>query len=118
MKFLPFLVLLICTGCAKPPLHAPGVYRLSMQDTSLLLVVRTRGDYVLHIDAPGRNTDEIRGRWNEAAATGRALSFQGLRWNGNEPGIGAGVWTASVEDNADICLDVEHLSCFVKDDAS
>lgn len=54
MKILPatfsILALAACTG---QPVAAPGLYRLSMAEKSMLLDVRVGGDYVLQVDGPG-----------------------------------------------------------------
>lgn len=108
--------LLALAACTREPVKAPGVYRLSTPEKSMVLQLRTSGEYVLQVDGPDRNPDEIRGRWEEGP--GPSLSFHGIVWQGTEPETGDGIWTATLDSNADICLDAERLSCFYKDDPS
>ena len=117
---LAVVSILALAGCAKQPIQAAGVYRLSMAEKTMVLEVRTGGEYVLQVDGVGRNTDEIRGRWEDerGAKPGPDLSFHGIVWRGTEPEAGQAIWAASFGRNADICLDAEGLSCFSKDDAA
>jgi hypothetical protein len=115
---LALAAFLVLAGCAKQPIHASGVYRLITEEKSMVLEVRSNGDYVLQINGPERNPDQIRGRWEEARGTGPDVSFHGIVWHGTEPEAGQGIWAARVDGNADICLDAEGLTCFSKDEAS
>lgn len=119
MKILPAAIsILALAACTEKPIAAPGLYRLGMAEKSMLLDVRVGGDYVLQVDGPGRNTDEIRGRWEDERGAGPRISFHGIVWRGSEPEAGAGIWAATLDRNAGICLDAEGLACFSKDDAS
>jgi hypothetical protein len=107
---------LALSACSNPPASPTGLYRLSVEEKSMTLELRTGGDYVLQIDAPGRNTDEIRGRWEERGSGGPYLLLHGLVWRGTEPEAGQGVWSTSLGRHADICLEAEVPTCFLKDD--
>jgi hypothetical protein len=112
------VALLALSACSGQQVDARGVYRLSTAEKSMVLDVRASGEYVLQIDGPGRNTDEIRGRWDDEQGAGPHVSFHGLAWRGSEPEAGQGTWAATLGRNADICLDAEGQNCFSKDDAA
>ncbi|QNA90585.1 hypothetical protein G4G28_22535 [Massilia sp. Dwa41.01b] len=117
MKTLFALVLILsCSACTEQPINARGVYRFDTPERTMILDLRASGEYVLQIDGVGRNTDEIRGRWDAARGSGSHIAFYGLVWHGTEPEAGQGIWAARVARNADICLDAEGVSCFAKDD--
>ena len=119
MKTLCAAVSLIAlAACTREPINAAGIYRLSTGDKSMVLEVRTGGEYVLQINGTERNPDQIRGRWEDERGPGPNLSLHGIIWQGTEPTAGHGVWAATVQSNGDICLDGEGLSCFTRDDAS
>jgi hypothetical protein len=119
MERLPLaLAILALAGCTHHPVEATGVYRLTTAEKSMVLDLRPNGDYVLQVDGPGRNTDEIRGRWEDERGAGPHVSLQGLRWRGSEPEPGPGIWTTTFRRNAEICLDVDSEACFSRDDAA
>ena len=105
-------------GCAQAPSTPAGVYILSTADMSIVLDVRAGGDYVLQTSGPGRNTDEIRGSWREASGPALSVSFSGIVWRGIEPEAGEGTWSATIDSDAQICLDGEGLHCFFRNDVS
>lgn len=107
---------LALSACSNPSASPAGMYRLSLDEKSMTLDLRNSGDYVLQVDSPGHNTDEIRGRWEERGGGGPYLLLHGLLWRGTEPEAGQGVWSTSIGRHADICLDVEQPACFLKDD--
>ena len=108
------------SACTRQPVKPTGVYRLATATQSMVLNVRPSGDYVLQVDGPGRNTDEIRGRWEEERGTDTDMdiTFHGIVWHGNEPEAGRGLWPVAFERNGGICLDGEGVTCFAKDKAS
>ena len=108
---LAALAILALAACTKQPIQAAGVYRLSTAEKTMVLEVRTGGEYVLQVNGPGRNPDQIRGRWEDerGAQPGPDLSFHGIVWRGTEPEAAHGIWAASFESNADLCLDGEGL---------
>ena len=110
--------LVLLAACTREPIKAPGVYRFSTPEKSMVLQVRTSGEYVLQVNGRDRNPDEIRGRWEEETGPSPALSFHGIVWHGTEPESGNGIWAATLDGNGDLCLDAEGLSCFYRDDAS
>lgn len=110
--------LLLLAACTKQPIHAPGVYRLSTAEKTMVLEVRTGGDYVLQINGADRNPDQIRGRWESEQEPVPVVSFHGIVWQGTEPESGQGTWAATLEDRDSICLDAESLNCFIRDDAA
>ena len=116
--FLAVAAFLVLASCAKQPIHASGVYRLITEEKSMVLEVRPNGDYVLQINGPERNPDQIRGRWEEGQESGPDVAFHGIVWHGTEPEAGQGIWAATVDGNANICLDTEGWTCFSKDEAS
>ncbi|MFC4932468.1 hypothetical protein [Massilia sp. GCM10023247] len=118
MKTLLAVLLLTLAACTRQPADATGVYRLSTPEKSMVLQVRTSGVYVLQIDGPDRNPDEIRGRWEEGRGAGPGLAFHGVVWHGTEPASGQGVWAATFRRNAELCLDAEGLACFSKEDGA
>lgn len=105
-------------GCTQPPATPAGVYILSTTDMSIVLDVRAGGDYVLQTNGPGRNTDEIRGSWREESGQGLSVSFSGIVWRGTEPEAGEGIWSATIDSDAQICLDSEGINCFFRNDLS
>ena len=110
--------LLAMAACTKQPVEATGVYRLSTAEKTMVLDLRPNGDYVLQVDSPGRNTDEIRGRWEDEHGAGPHVSLQGMRWRGTEPEAGPGTWTTTFRRDAEICLDADSEACFSRDDAA
>lgn len=110
--------LLVLAACTREPVNVVGVYRLSTAEKSMVLEVRTGGEYVLQINGAERNPDQIRGRWEDATGPGPNMSLHGIVWRGTEPEAGHGIWAATVKSNGEICLDGEGLSCFSKDDAA
>lgn len=109
------LSMLALSACSDPSVTTAGIYRLSLEEKSMTLDLRNSGDYVLQIDSPGRNTDEIRGRWEERGGGGPYLLIHGIKWRGTEPEGGQGIWSTSVGRHADICLDGEATACFTRD---
>jgi len=105
-------------GCTQAPTSPAGVYILSTADMSIVLDVRPGGDYVLQTSGPGRNTDEIRGSWREEGGPALSVSFSGVVWRGTEPEAGEGIWSATIDRDAQICLDGEGINCFFRNDLS
>lgn len=119
MRTFPVLLaFLALSACTTHPVEATGVYRLTTAEKSMVLDLRPNGEYVLQVDSPGRNTDEIRGRWEDERGAGPHVSLQGLRWRGTEPEAGPGIWTTTFRRNAEICLDGDGEACFSRDDAA
>jgi len=114
---LPACSLLVLCACTQPPAQPAGTYRLSMDERSMVLQVRVGGDYILQMDGPGREADEIRGRWEEEHGAGPNLSFHGIVWRGTEPEAGLGIWAAAQDADGSICLGERDLACFLKDAA-
>ena len=114
---LAFAVLALA-GCAQHPAEATGVYRFNSPEKTMVLDLRANGEYVLQVDVPGRNTDEIRGRWEDERGAGPHVSLQGLRWRGTEPEAGSGTWTTTFGRNAELCVDAGGEACFSRDDAA
>ena len=108
-------MLLALAACSRQPAEPTGIYRLGVAENSMVLDVRASGDYVLQVDSPGRNTDEIRGRWERESKGGIDVTFQGIVWRGNEPEPAPGFWPVQFENDGGICLDGEGLLCFTKD---
>ena len=106
---------LAIAACTRQPVEATGVYRLNTEEQTLTLDVRTGGDYVLQIDGPSRNTDEIRGRWEKEQGKDIDATFQGIVWHGQQPESAPGRWAVAFESDGGICLDGEGLACFAKD---
>ena len=111
------IAFVVLAACTQQPASPTGVYRLATATHSIVLDVRSSGDYVLQVDGPGRNTDEIRGRWEEEQGADRDITFHDIVWHGSEPEAGAGFWPVAFERNGGICLDGEGLTCFAKDEA-
>ncbi|WP_379781468.1 hypothetical protein [Massilia niabensis] len=108
--------LIVLAACTRQPINAAGIYRLSTAEKSMVLEVRTGGEYVLQINGAERNPDQLRGRWEDGREPGVDVAFHGLQWRGTEPEAGQGIWAATFESNGGICLNAEGLSCFIKDD--
>lgn len=105
-------------GCTQAPTSPVGVYILSTADMSIVLDVRPGGDYVLQTSGLGRNTDEIRGSWREEGGSALSVTFSGIVWRGIEPEAGEGFWPATIDSDAQICLDSEGINCFFRNDVS
>jgi len=117
-RFPLLLAVLALAACTTHPVEVTGVYRLSTAEKSMVLDLRPNGDYVLQVDGPGRNTDEIRGRWEDERGAGPHVSLQGMHWRGTEPEAGPGTWTTTIRRNVELCLDAEGETCFSRDDAA
>ncbi|WP_143167401.1 hypothetical protein [Massilia sp. CF038] len=117
MKRLMILVVLVAavTGCSKQPITPVGTYLLDTAGKSITLAVQGDGNYSLKVSEPGRQTNEIRGHWQDEDGTGSSISFSGIIWEGTDPRAGNGFWKATIEGPSQkICLDGEGIVCFAR----